>query len=249
MTQECDFTLIVASTAWRERWEGRNEPHEGAGAAREADALHGMFDENQRVFRERVLIVTLPGVTQRGIPADLYGIVRFEVNPRVGDSMEPLLRHLLGEPEFVLPKLGSRPAFLPQQRVTSETQAGEPVTRLSGEAGRAEGVTELKQAAQEAAPPPELGRGNSVEDWMTALAAWNDDTAELVDDIELTTALTSRDPSARFVQQRDKVRESIKAVIAGMRGPRTAEHATELSETAARLRGQVARLARLAQEP
>jgi hypothetical protein len=207
-----------------------------------------MFDGNQQDFRERVLIVLLPGVTQRGIPADLYGIVRFEVNPQVSDSMEPLLRHLLDKPEFVLPKLGSQPRLLPQQRVTPETPAGEPGTRLSGEAGHDDGVTELKQAAEKAASPPELGRCNSIEDWMTALAAWNDDMAELVDDIELDTALTSRDSSARFVQQRDKVRESIKTVIAGLRGPRTAEHATGLSETAARLRGQVARLARLAQE-
>lgn len=130
-----------------------------------------------------------------------------------------------------------------------ETPAGGPATRLSGEPGYAEDITELKQAVEKAEPPPELHPGENIEDWMTALAAWNDDTTALVDDIELAVALTSRDPSARFVQQRDKARESVKVIILGLRSPRTAEHAAGLSETATRLRGQVARLARLALEP
>jgi hypothetical protein len=129
------------------------------------------------------------------------------------------------------------------------TPAGGPATRLSGEAGHTEDITELKQAVDKAAPPPELHPGENIEDWMTALAAWNDDTTALVDDIELAAALTSRDPSARFVQQRDKARESIKVIISGLLSPRTADHAAGLSEAAARLRGQVARLARLALEP
>jgi hypothetical protein len=130
-----------------------------------------------------------------------------------------------------------------------ETPAGGPATPPSGEAGLPEDITGLKHAVEKAAPPPELHPGENIENWMTALAAWNDDTTALVDDIELATAITSRDPSARFVQQRDKARESIRVIISGLRGPRTAEHAAGLSETAARLSGQVARLARLALEP
>jgi hypothetical protein len=130
-----------------------------------------------------------------------------------------------------------------------ETPAGGPTTGPSGESGHAEDITELWQAVEKAAPPPELQPGENIEDWMTALAAWNDDTTALMDDIELATALISRDPSGRFVQQRDKARENINVIISGLRGPRTGEHAAGLSETAARLRGQVARLARLALEP
>jgi hypothetical protein len=130
-----------------------------------------------------------------------------------------------------------------------ETPAGEPATSPAGEAGPPEDITGLKHAVEKAAPPPERHPGENIENWMTALAAWNDDTTALVDDIELATAITSHDPSARFVQQRDKARESINVIISGLRGPRTAEHAAGLSETAARLSGQVARLARLALEP
>ena len=130
-----------------------------------------------------------------------------------------------------------------------ETPASGPTTGSPGEAGYAEDITELWQAVEKAAPPPELQPGENIEDWMTALAAWNDDTTALIDDIELAAALASRDPSARFVQQRDKARENIDVIISGLRGPRTGEDAVGLTETAARLRGQVARLARLALEP
>jgi hypothetical protein len=130
-----------------------------------------------------------------------------------------------------------------------EAPAGDPATPPSGEAELSEDITELKQAVEKAGPPPELHPGENIEEWITALAAWNDDTTALVDDIELAVALTSRDPSARFVQQRDKARESVQAIISGLRSPRTPEHAAGLSETAATLRGQVARLARLAMEP
>jgi hypothetical protein len=132
---------------------------------------------------------------------------------------------------------------------TLETPAGGSTTGPSGEAWHADDITELWQAVEKSAPPPELHPGENIEGWMTALAAWNDDTTALVDDIELATALTSRDPSARFVQQRDKIRENINVIISGLRGPRTGGHTAGLSETAARLRGQVARLARLALEP
>src|ERR1044071_434363 len=41
MIEKSDTTIVAMSTAWAERWQGINPPTVGAGAAREADALHG----------------------------------------------------------------------------------------------------------------------------------------------------------------------------------------------------------------
>jgi hypothetical protein len=249
MIQECHFTLIATSKAWRERWEGRNEPHEGAGAAREADALHGMFDENQQEFRSRVIIVMLPGVTEESLPADLRHIARFAVDPQMSDSMELLVRHILDKPKYVLPELGAQPELPPEERVTHETPTSGPTMLSTGEVEHDEKFIEFNRFLEKVAPPPELRSDKGTEAWMTELAAWNDNTAALVDDIELAAVLTSRDQSARFVQQIDRARESIAEIISGLRGPRTAEHEAKLSETAARLRGQVLRLTHLALKP
>jgi hypothetical protein len=249
MIQECHFTLIATSKAWRERWEGRNEPHEGAGTAREADALHGMFDENQQEFRSRVIIVMLPGTTEETLPADLRHIARFAVDPQIIDSMEFLVRHILDKPKYVLPELGSQPELPPDERVTHENPTGGHAMPPTGEVEHDEKFVEFNRALEKAAPPPEFQPGNGIEAWMTELAAWNDNTAALVDDIELAAVLTSRDQSARFVQQINRARESISEIISGLRGPRTAEHEARMSETAARLRGQVVRLAQLALKP
>jgi hypothetical protein len=249
MIQECHFTLIATSKAWRERWEGRNEPHEGAGAAREADTLHGMFDENQQEFRSRTIIVMLPGVTEESLPADLRHIARFAVDPQMSNSMELLVRHILDKPKYVLPKLGAQPELPPEERVTRETSTSGPSIHPQIKVEYDQKSTEFDRALEKAVPPPEFQPEKGIEAWMTELAAWNDNTAALVDDIELAAVLTSRDQSARFVQQIDRARESIAEIISGLRGPRTAEHEAKLSETAARLRGQVVRLTRLALRP
>jgi hypothetical protein len=249
MIQECHFTLIATSKAWRERWEGRNEPHEGAGAAREADTLHGMFDENQQEFRFRTVIVMLPGTTEESLPTDLRHIPRFVVDPHMSESMEPLVRHILDKPKYVLPKLGAQPDLPPEGRVTHETPTSGPSVPPRSEVEYDENSTEFNRALEKAVPPPEFQPDRGIEAWFTELAAWNDNTATLIDDIELAAVLTSRDQSARFVQQINRARESIAEIISGLRGPRTAEHEAKMSETAARLRGQVVRLTQLALKP
>jgi hypothetical protein len=40
--RDSDFVLIAVSKAYRERWEGTNDPHEGAGAVLEANVLQGL---------------------------------------------------------------------------------------------------------------------------------------------------------------------------------------------------------------
>ncbi len=53
-----DYVFVAVSRGWTERYEGTNPPTEGAGAAREADNLKGMFDRDQNEFQKKVKLHT-----------------------------------------------------------------------------------------------------------------------------------------------------------------------------------------------
>lgn len=107
------YTLIVMSRAWAERWSGANQPHEGAGAAAEADTLKGLFTRDQEVWQRRVVIVMFPDVEQSAVPLDLQRVSRVSVDPSVPDSYEQLIRILTEQPRYPKPPLGEVPVFDP----------------------------------------------------------------------------------------------------------------------------------------
>lgn len=111
--QECDVVLVAVNAAWRERFEGTNEPTEGAGAVAEADALLGLFSRDQQEFRRRVKLVLLPGASEQDVPARLTGVPRFTVRELTLSGLEELLRTLTGQPAHVPPPLGALPALPP----------------------------------------------------------------------------------------------------------------------------------------
>lgn len=104
--QNLDFVLLAVSSAYRERWEGRNNPTEGAGTVREVDELLGQFNEDQSRFRKRVKVVVLPGATVDDIPVQLRGLNRFQLDELTEEAMENLYRTLTGQPAAPKPKLG-----------------------------------------------------------------------------------------------------------------------------------------------
>ncbi|MCG5461888.1 hypothetical protein MED01_006759 [Micromonospora sp. MED01] len=92
-----DTVLMISSAPLWDRWAGRNPANEGAGAVRECDALHGLFDTDQAAFQRKVLIVVLPGGMDAPVPADLSRIQRRTVN----DPQATLvLRWLLNKPRY-----------------------------------------------------------------------------------------------------------------------------------------------------
>ena len=105
--------IVVLSKAWAERWEGTNVPTEGAGAAREADALHGLFSRDQSEWQNKIVIVVLPGVTTADLPVDLDRVARVYIDPSDPDTYEPLLRNLTGQPQYVKVPLGTVPELPP----------------------------------------------------------------------------------------------------------------------------------------
>ncbi|GIF04752.1 SEFIR domain-containing protein [Actinoplanes siamensis] len=95
-----DTVIMISSAPLWDRWSGRNPPDEGAGAVRECDALHGLFDTNQADFQSKVLIVELPVGAHAPVPADLSRVQR-----RTVDDPEAtlVLRWLLNQPRYPRP--------------------------------------------------------------------------------------------------------------------------------------------------
>ncbi|UWD83731.1 hypothetical protein NY057_05665 [Curtobacterium flaccumfaciens] len=108
-----DRVIIVLSKAWAERWDGTNAPTEGAGAAREADALHGLFSRDQNDWQEKLLVAMLPGVDAADLPVDLDRVARVWLDPSDPDSYETLLRNLTSQPQYEKVPLGTIPEFPP----------------------------------------------------------------------------------------------------------------------------------------
>lgn len=113
MVRDCDFVVIVPSEAWKERWEGTNGPTVGAGAVWEADTLKGKFGSNQTDFQEHTVIALLPGVSTKVVPFDLHRLYRHTVPELTMAGIEPLLRAIFGQPNYVKPPLGNRPHLQP----------------------------------------------------------------------------------------------------------------------------------------
>lgn len=112
--QKCQFVIILASAAWRQRWEGSNAPHLGAGAVAEADTLKGLFNEDQAAFQRKTLLVLLPGMSEESIPPDLHRVQRFRIRSLDGAGMELLLRRIHDQPLHVKPPLSKAPALPPR---------------------------------------------------------------------------------------------------------------------------------------
>ena len=112
---ESEFVLIPVSAAYKERWEGTNDPGTGAGAAREANTLKALFDEDQAAFHRKVKLIILPGATTDDIPAELKAAVqRFPIVTIDERGLEDLLRTLTGQPAFVPPPVGNVPLLPPK---------------------------------------------------------------------------------------------------------------------------------------
>jgi hypothetical protein len=143
-----DFVLVAASPAWKERWEGTNHPAEGAGAAAEADALKGIFQQDQMNFQRRVKIVLLGG-QQAGtaVPAELWRLARYEIEPEDPDSALPLLRAMTGQPRYLKPPLGAVPILPPAfENSLGRRHAG---SRRRGQGDLSWMLAELQRTAQQ----------------------------------------------------------------------------------------------------
>lgn len=123
MVENSDFTLIAISRAYKARWEGTNDPKEGAGAVAEANALKGMFQKDQANFQARVKLVVLPGASVSDIPAELMNLQRFTLTSIDELQIEDLVRTLTAQPSYPRPPLGVIPTLRPAQERGESTRS------------------------------------------------------------------------------------------------------------------------------
>lgn len=95
--RSADTVVIVGSDDYWASWAG--DPRAGAGSAREADALHGLYDVDRKLFQHKVIIALLPGASDRAIPYDLRRVHRYRVDELTPAGVSVLLRRLFGVPE------------------------------------------------------------------------------------------------------------------------------------------------------
>jgi len=138
-----DFVLLAVSAGFRRSWEGKHDPQvSGAGAAREADIVRGLLQEEPH-FKHRLKIVVLPGATKEDIPRDLLGSTRFEIPRELGS----LLQTIRGE-RTALPSVSVVPA---QHTRAVNADNGQPSPEQDdGDDERSVSRIEFKQAARDA---------------------------------------------------------------------------------------------------
>jgi hypothetical protein len=156
--KEKEFVFIAVSRAWTERWEGRNAPTEGAGAALEADVLKGLFQKNQGEFQRRVKVVILPGQSDHDTPHELNRLVKYFPDPTDPDSFEPLLRALTSQPRYPVPPLGDVPVLHPR------VVAGMPRARRGSNTDYSRLLKELRSLDGELAKESLSGHSRGPED-------------------------------------------------------------------------------------
>jgi hypothetical protein len=111
--EQSEFVILVMSQSWAERWSGKNNPTEGAGAVAEADALRGLFARHQADWQKKVLIALLPGKRSDIIPLDLARVNHYTVDPDDPTTFDNLLRSITSQPLYVKPDLGEVPVLPP----------------------------------------------------------------------------------------------------------------------------------------
>lgn len=118
-----EFTLVVVSAKYKERWDGTGSPKEGAGAAREAAVIKSIYEKDRDEFIRRVKVVVLPGASIDDIPSELLGSAERAIIDDFDESgLEQLLRWLHDATPYVKPPLGDVPA-LPPRFVDGVSQA------------------------------------------------------------------------------------------------------------------------------
>jgi hypothetical protein len=108
-----DYVLVVASPAYKLRGDHEERDGAGLGVAWETGLLTTELYENYRAWFHRVLLVLLPGRSEKELPAFLGAvrISRFPVPTLDAVGIERLVRYMTGQPERVEPPMGPIPVY------------------------------------------------------------------------------------------------------------------------------------------
>lgn len=224
--ERSDYVLLVASSAYKERWEGTGDPKKGPGAAREANVLKSLFDQDRHAFRKKVKVVLLSGVEITDIPTELQSSAqRFPITGYDLPHLNDLLRTLSGQPEWVMPAVGELPALPPKfvEGVEAANRAapggeGDDPERGIGDELR----TRLEAVDREIVDAENLERRNdlsmeraTIEGALQSLDTGRDET-ESVTSTTMTGSANDSDEDAEIVQHVEQANSAVEDARAAM---------------------------------
>ncbi|MEU5845310.1 SEFIR domain-containing protein [Saccharopolyspora shandongensis] len=114
--EKADYTLVIASTRYRDIGNGYGTDHENRGGKWEIVVLREKLQKARSVWTPRILPVLLPGHTEEEIPDFLQpcGAHRYDV-PEINEKgIEKLYRTLTKQPKHVKPELGESMVLPPK---------------------------------------------------------------------------------------------------------------------------------------
>lgn len=250
MVDESDHTLMVFNKAYKGRWQGSNEPTEGAGSVREINALIGKFVSNQHVFFKHAIIVLLPGITEHDIPDDIQYLRRFKVDPIKEDGVEELVRELTIQPPYKLPERGKVPILPPRGPVTIERADGQhpgadPIGSnlavMPSAVSYHEEIAPLIELFRNTGPPPDKGNVNPKL-WIHRLGEWMDEAAYVLAEVDAIERVAFKGTSIRYAQHHHEARMCVAEIHGALANELPLDQLDELAIKAAQLWEQMDRI-------
>lgn len=119
--ESADFVIVVCTATYRRRFEGQEAAGKGKGATFEGLlAIQHLYDEGSR--NARFIPVIFEGTPEGDIPSVLRPYQRYTL-PR---DLEPLFRHITGQPEIVAAPLGPLKVLQPRGAGAASGPAAAP---------------------------------------------------------------------------------------------------------------------------
>ena len=169
--ERADFVLIVTSAAYKERWGMESPAGTGAGVAREAVTLRGLFDDDRDNFLRKVRVILLAGVEPSTIPQDISYLAWVRVSELTAEGVDDVIRHMTSEDAYPMPELGNRRTRGPkppnpspgvEAAVQPDPLTSGPLQKPSPSAGptlQPVPLPSAPEAAEVAAGDPDIGTG------------------------------------------------------------------------------------------
>ncbi|ATE55285.1 toll/interleukin-1 receptor domain-containing protein [Actinosynnema pretiosum] len=112
-----DFTLVIASPAYRAAGDGNGPPDRSRGVQAEAAIIRDLIYSDRSAWTHRILPVVLPGRSVDEIPRFLQPRTasHYQVDSLTTAGIESLLRMITGQPRWVSPPLGTVPVLPPEE--------------------------------------------------------------------------------------------------------------------------------------
>jgi hypothetical protein len=147
--QAANFVLVVCTEIYRRRFEGKEEPGRGRGAAWEGAIVTQAIYEAAGVNSKFIPVILSAG-DKVHIPVPLRSTTFYQIDTPTG--YEELYRRLTGQPAVLKPELGSIQPLRPRPRLTSFFPAPDPLTRQAP-------LVPDKEVSTGDAPAPRRQRG------------------------------------------------------------------------------------------